>query len=352
MLDKDQLHKLYKEGLTQKEIAKEVGASRELVRYWLHQHNIHFVPSIEKAKDKKYLLRSIRRDNKITLLDSAGTNKCARCSYDKELVALDFHHLDKDTKSYTVSSKLQHLDSALKESQKCEILCANCHREEHETPPPLACSIHPKHSSDCSDCMNFYMFNKRRSLKTLLVNKIFENKCFLCSYSYSPRVYDFHHINKNNKNKNVSYYIANWSIKNIIEEIVKCCMLCANCHRGVENNIDLQNQIKSNFSPKTTDEVSFTIYSEFASKGYIYDNTQRALIRDPRFIKTCQDCNKEIDSKAKRCSACYRKTTEKIEWPSLEALHEELKLKSYSQLGRELGVSDNAIRKHLKKQTA
>ena len=39
----------------------------------------------------------------------------------------------------------------------------------------------------------------------------------------------------------------------------------------------------------------------------------------------------------------------KIDWPSIETLKEMLTALNYSQLGRQLGVSDNAIRKHIKR---
>ena len=43
----------------------------------------------------------------------------------------------------------------------------------------------------------------------------------------------------------------------------------------------------------------------------------------------------------------FRKT--KIKWPSLEFILQELKTKSYVALAKDLGVSDNSIRKHLKR---
>lgn len=78
----------------------------------------------------------------------------------------------------------------------------------------------------------------------------------------------------------------------------------------------------------------------------------------------CLECEKVIGSSAKYCKNCYfnkRKSSNKemlhkglnvkktkIEWPSVENILERLKTTNYTALGRELGVSDNAIRKHLK----
>ena len=46
------------------------------------------------------------------------------------------------------------------------------------------------------------------------------------------------------------------------------------------------------------------------------------------------------------CAAKLQPT--KIIWPSIKELKERLNKSNYSKLGRELGVSDNAIRKHIK----
>ena len=60
--------------------------------------------------------------------------KCEICGYNKNLAALDFHHLDPDQKDFQIdarkfaNSKLSDLKSEL---DKCIILCANCHRELH-----------------------------------------------------------------------------------------------------------------------------------------------------------------------------------------------------------------------------
>ena len=65
--------------------------------------------------------------------------------------------------------------------------------------------------------------------------------------------------------------------------------------------------------------------------------------------KHCITCNKEISSKAKKCKRCTsRSQSTKIDWPSKEELLSLLSRYSYLQVGKKLGVSDNAIRKHLK----
>lgn len=59
--------------------------------------------------------------------------KCERCGYDKSVAAMDFHHLEPSEKDFGVSSgTYRRWSTIVKELNKCALLCANCHREEHE----------------------------------------------------------------------------------------------------------------------------------------------------------------------------------------------------------------------------
>ena len=57
-------------------------------------------------------------------------DKCIRCGNTDKRV-LDFHHRDKDSKEQDVATLRvagYSQDRILKEIQKCDVLCANCHR--------------------------------------------------------------------------------------------------------------------------------------------------------------------------------------------------------------------------------
>lgn len=57
---------------------------------------------------------------------------CVRCDED-DPACLDFHHVE-GNKEMSVSSMISHgysKERLLDEIEKCEILCANCHRKEH-----------------------------------------------------------------------------------------------------------------------------------------------------------------------------------------------------------------------------
>jgi len=67
-----------------------------------------------------------------------------------------------------------------------------------------------------------------------------------------------------------------------------------------------------------------------------------------KIINKCVTCGSHIDRQAKRCKHCYHKHQEKISWPPTEKLLEMVEETSFSAVGRELGVSDNGIRKRIK----
>jgi hypothetical protein len=59
-------------------------------------------------------------------------------------------------------------------------------------------------------------------------------KCNKCGRVFPNCVYDFHHIR--DKSFGISNQLTNRSEKELLEEIDKCVLLCANCHREVHFN--------------------------------------------------------------------------------------------------------------------
>jgi hypothetical protein len=56
-------------------------------------------------------------------------NPC-RCGISDPLV-LEFHHRDPATKSFNISDLRYTMEAVAVEIQKCEVICANCHRRQH-----------------------------------------------------------------------------------------------------------------------------------------------------------------------------------------------------------------------------
>lgn len=60
--------------------------------------------------------------------------KCEHCGYTKSISALQFHHKDPKEKLYEISREAHRRpwESVKAELDKCLMLCANCHIEEHD----------------------------------------------------------------------------------------------------------------------------------------------------------------------------------------------------------------------------
>ncbi|MDO8743046.1 MAG: hypothetical protein Q7J30_00565 [Candidatus Azambacteria bacterium] len=71
------------------------------------------------------------RIKKKTELVRALGGKCKMCGYNYYIGALDFHHLDRSKKKFSLSVKglCYSWKSILQEARKCVILCKNCHSE-------------------------------------------------------------------------------------------------------------------------------------------------------------------------------------------------------------------------------
>ena len=91
----------------------------------------------EKEMQRKRDSKKIKYDLISEHINNIKIKKgCNHCGYNKHAIALDFHHLDKLLKEKNVSSYWRTSWAQFKqiedEIEKCEVLCANCHRIEEQ----------------------------------------------------------------------------------------------------------------------------------------------------------------------------------------------------------------------------
>ena len=82
---------------------------------------------------KEYIIRKVsehRKRNRKRLIEIKG-GACEKCGYSRSTYALDFHHVNPETKKFnlTVTNMTKAWHKVLAEAEKCILVCANCHRE-------------------------------------------------------------------------------------------------------------------------------------------------------------------------------------------------------------------------------
>lgn len=89
--------------------------------------------SLKRQKQNARAVVETRWRNKMRLIDYKG-GKCERCGYNSPIAAVyHFHHIDPENKKFTLGRCMTRSIERLKsEADKCELLCANCHAEEHD----------------------------------------------------------------------------------------------------------------------------------------------------------------------------------------------------------------------------
>ena len=93
---------------------------------------------------RKYNIEAVsrrRKEIRIKAISHLG-GRCIKCGYSKYPEALEFHHRNPSKKDFNVSSKghCRNWERVRKEIEKCDLLCANCHRETHVELHKLAAS--------------------------------------------------------------------------------------------------------------------------------------------------------------------------------------------------------------------
>jgi hypothetical protein len=168
---------------------------------------------------------------------------------------------------------------------------------------------------------------KRNTRRHLLYAMLSSNVEYVCSITDCPNPSPEWRGEK--LTLEIDHIDGNW--RNCLLDNLR--FVCPNCHSQTFSNTRSQA-----ISGHTLDDF----YSGVVEKQKIYDAKKS---------KKCLDCSISIHGKSVRCRGCQNKVPKKnkIEYPALEALISSLKISSYLAVSKELSVSDNAIRKHLRR---
>lgn len=157
---KDILIKFIDQGLSTWKIATELKTNQTQVRNWLKQYDLKtqrvsnkilkqkqcpkckqiknldsFYQSSKSSSYCKKCISNYNTSNRQTVkqqsVDYLG-GECSKCGYNKCIAALEFHHVNPKEKDIDYAYYKWNFNNKLKaELDKCVLLCANCHREEH-----------------------------------------------------------------------------------------------------------------------------------------------------------------------------------------------------------------------------
>lgn len=161
-------------------------------------------------RNKERILKNQRirkRERFAWIADIKRQRGCDMCG-EREPCCLNYHHIRNKIKNISILvSEIASKERILKEIEKCQLLCSNCHRNTHEhyhrTTLRHAWFTEYKKSLICEDC-------QEDRTDTL----------------------DFHHLIIENKIYGIANMVCrSFSEKRIREEIKKCVILCANCHQ-------------------------------------------------------------------------------------------------------------------------
>lgn len=122
-------------------------------------------------------------------------------------------------------------------------LCSKCKLLKNESEFSVKKNLKLKaHCISCSRVMvrNHYQNNKeyyrkrnqkrKKESKKFLIDFLQKNPCVDCG-ERDPVVLEFDHIDPKQKTENVSWLVCSSTLPKIKEEIKKCVVRCANCHK-------------------------------------------------------------------------------------------------------------------------
>ncbi len=128
----DEMQKFYDEGNSLKTVADRFQWRKNtLIKYIKTRRPRHISEDDFKQRRTDAIL-DWRKRIKIKLIEYKG-GKCIYCGYNRCLSSLDFHHRDPTEKEFGINDGISYsLNRLKKESDKCDLVCRNCHGEIHE----------------------------------------------------------------------------------------------------------------------------------------------------------------------------------------------------------------------------
>lgn len=184
----------------------------EYWKKWYAENRDHFMNLVKHhTKNRRKELQSI--------IDERKNGPCLKCNNKYPPVVMNFiHRGDKLFRISDATKKIYSKSRLLEELDKCDMYCTNCLRTiEFE-------KIMENPLSEQRD-------RRRRKLKQI-IDQIKDKECLDCNKVYPPYCMDFDHLDGSKKVDSISSLVMKeLGMKEIIDELDKTELVCANCHR-------------------------------------------------------------------------------------------------------------------------
>lgn len=177
--------------------------------------------------------------------------------------------------------------------------------------------------------MNSYDYvKKNRTKRKEEMLYVMGGSCQICGYDKCNSALEFHHINM--EDKEMAFNMAkNYSWETISEELKKCILVCANCHREIHAGM-ITTPLTSSFDEEKAAEITGKV-EQLKHHNYY-----------------CKYCGAIVSKGNDCCPNCAAALRRKVERPSREELKTAIRKLPFVQIAKQYLVSDNAVRKWCK----
>tara|TARA_S200002703_G_scaffold90601_1_gene78114 strand:+ start:422 stop:814 length:393 start_codon:yes stop_codon:yes gene_type:complete len=116
-------------------VCNKCGEKKDLTEFYSNGYtpkgSKKYKPTCKPCEQKSKLSKFYSRLADI-LTRQGKKYECELCGYNLNYAALNFHHINPATKKFAVNDgKSRSLELLESEVRKCQLLCANCHAQEH-----------------------------------------------------------------------------------------------------------------------------------------------------------------------------------------------------------------------------
>lgn len=217
-INENKIRELVSTGLSIREISKSLLISRNSVKKCLKKLEL-------KTLYKSHPIVEISKDDLENLINENPSLRQISKLTGKSLTSIRYW-----VKKYELSPRSR-IPHELKSSRFCPRCCQEKGIQEFYKKRGIQYA-----SSYCKSCTTQQTTERMINFKSLCV-KYKGGECIICGYNKYQGALEFHHMNPDDKEFNISH-MRKYSFDDLVKyELDKCVLLCANCHREVENGL-------------------------------------------------------------------------------------------------------------------